>query len=243
MTTETIRVTFRHLPDNDFGRSRGIIHFYGPVSVESSTKIKEYVEATFDYFGYETVEIKIASPGGDSGAMYDLIECLETYNSKGKTIITNSLSSTASAGAFILSSGSIGYRTASKNSRILYHYSRTKIENYITTEIAKQISESLETTDDTIKKQMVRKAINTLKDTVALKEKINRFLKSAEDMDILDSDDPFSGYKNINHNNFDQHLDKLEKTIGSVFDRLFKMELWLNAQEAVDLLLIDRLGA
>lgn len=103
------------------------ILFSAPVTADSIFALCTACESAIDYYKYGKVELQINSPGGESDALRHFSVRLGEFQ-KRATVATTALNDCASAAALILSSGSLGHRSASIHSRLLYHRVRMSAE-------------------------------------------------------------------------------------------------------------------
>ena len=76
------------------------------------------------YYGYQTVEIQLDSPGGDATALHYLIARFGEWQEHGLTVQTVGLGRVASAAAILLSLGTPGHRWVCQHAMLLYHCPR-----------------------------------------------------------------------------------------------------------------------
>jgi len=78
------------------------------------------------YYQFRTVTLQIDSPGGDATALHYLVQSLTAWRKgEDRVLETVGLNEICSAAAILLSFGTLGHRTASRHSRLLYHPVRT----------------------------------------------------------------------------------------------------------------------
>ena len=101
---------------------RGVVRLTGTIAQESVTGLIESMEHLRRDCFYDRITIEISSPGGDIDAYERLLEFIEGPTADGVRIDTAATGVTASAAAFLLSSGE--ERRASPGCRLRYHLCR-----------------------------------------------------------------------------------------------------------------------
>ncbi|KFB76378.1 MULTISPECIES: ATP-dependent Clp protease proteolytic subunit [Candidatus Accumulibacter] len=113
------------------------ITFRAPVDAESIYALCDAIDLALSYFHYETVEIRIHSPGGESDALRHLVVQLPRWHRRGVLIRTVAMIECASAAAIILAVGSPGHRHAGLSSRLLFHRPRIDAGAVLSREVRK----------------------------------------------------------------------------------------------------------
>lgn len=137
-----------------YDQNKASIMFSHPVSVDSIFALCSSIDLAIEYYQYSTVELVIDSPGGSVAALKYYLDKLDYWKSKGVTIQTNALTFVASASAVILSSGTLGFRSAPWYSSLVYHNSRCPTEalinslkgagQYVTSDFLSKFSKEVE---------------------------------------------------------------------------------------------------
>ena len=99
-----------------------VIRLTGDIEMPLAYALVDEFSLLHDYYQFRTVELHIDSPGGSADALHFLVHALEPWSrGEGRILSTFGMNEVASAAAMLLSFGTVGYRTASKRSRLLYH--------------------------------------------------------------------------------------------------------------------------
>jgi ATP-dependent protease ClpP protease subunit len=105
--------------------SRAVVRLTGEISDDTVIRLADEIDLAIDYYCYRHVLIQIASPGGSFHALQFYLNRLRHWRSiDGLILGTVAMTTAASAGAVILSLGTIGHRRAYPAARLLYHGSR-----------------------------------------------------------------------------------------------------------------------
>ncbi len=103
-----------------------MIRLTGDIDMPVSYALLDEIKLLHDYYQFRTIDLHIDSPGGSADALYYLVHALEPWRKgDGRVLRTFGVNEVASAAALLLSFGTIGYRTASSRSRLLYHSVRS----------------------------------------------------------------------------------------------------------------------
>ncbi len=248
MNKQMVNIRFFHAIERKCGR----IVFNTEVNESSIQELAMLIDMGFKYYQYDKIEIEINSPGGVVRAMYYLLDNFTKYKNSGKIIATTTSFDAASAAALILSSGSVGYRCANYNSSILYHYSRINIpkeqEVTYTYERAKSMTDSLNYSNNLLVNNLTNLAIDTLEffknnpDKERLvRKRIKNFFEEAKKQELIQTED--KDIKQVENDYVgDNKIEPLKKYIKNVYSNLLKLEKYLKPFEAINLLLIDKIG-
>lgn len=102
------------------------IRLTGVIDMPTAYALLDELRLLRDYYQFRTVELQIDSPGGELSALHHLVQSLAPWRAgEGRVLRTLGLSEICSAAAILLSFGTIGHRSASSHSRLLYHPIRT----------------------------------------------------------------------------------------------------------------------
>ena len=102
--------------------SAPVIRLTGEIDLGLSYALLDEINLLHDYYQFRDVSLHIDSLGGSADALHLLVHALEPWSrGEGRVLRTFGLNQVASAAAMLLSFGTVGYRTASRNSRLLYH--------------------------------------------------------------------------------------------------------------------------
>lgn len=92
------------------------------ITAQSIFRLCEEIELAISYYQYESVSIEIDSLGGDTSYLEYYFLKLQNWQGAGVTVKTTALTVAASASAYILACGSVGYRGSYPAARIVFHY-------------------------------------------------------------------------------------------------------------------------
>ena len=149
--------------NNSFGKRIADIDFIEELNENSMLKLQKSIKAAFDYFKCNEVNININSPGGQGNCMYFIADLFSKYKNSGKVIGVTATLKACSAGAFLLTCGTIGKRAAYKNASLLYHYARVPMKNsYVTEEGAKYLTDGLKKENSILLDNITEIAVETL---------------------------------------------------------------------------------
>ena len=103
-----------------------VIRLTGEIEMTVAYALLDEIKLLHNYYQFRTIDLHIDSPGGSADALHYLVHALEPWRrGEGRVLRTFGLNEVASAAAMLLSFGTLGHRTASKRSRLLYHSVRT----------------------------------------------------------------------------------------------------------------------
>ncbi len=203
----------------------------------SAMKLDKILDMAFSYYNYKEVDIKINSPGGESSSMYFLLNIFNKYKAEGKKIGTTALFPAFSAGAFLLSCGSIEKRKAYKNAKLLYHFARISIkESILTEDNVQRFSDILKKENEVFLSAITDTAICTVNHYRKTLSKpffdivIENFFKQANNLGLI-NENP-NGKFNEN---------RLKQIIKTTYSNLFKKDITITPKTALNLFLIDRI--
>lgn len=212
-----------------FEKNKAVITLTEEINFKSIHQLVRDIELIVNYYSFNRVKIEINSPGGELKALQLFIAKLVGWRKNGVVIETHAMSNVASAAAVMLSLGDLGYRTAMTDAEVLYHNVRVIGQMVITSDKARQLNEDLTRIDQKILNALMQHNKSCLESgfnqnealpmqsikigTKTLKPKMNKTLP---------------GYTHY---------------VKSVYQDLFDMDVYLTAQQAVDLKLIDHVIA
>jgi ATP-dependent protease ClpP protease subunit len=103
-----------------------MIRLTGDIDMPVSYALLDEIKLLHDYYQFRDIHLHIDSPGGSADALHYLVHALEPWRKgQGRVLRTFGVNEVASAAALLLSFGTVGYRTASSRSRLLYHSVRS----------------------------------------------------------------------------------------------------------------------
>lgn len=118
--------------------------------------VTEIDRLSTDYF-YKTIELRIASPGGELLALDYYLDAMRRFRQRGVQIRTRALTQAGSAAASILSLGD-GPRTAGRTAALRYHFHRVSAEGDMTARTATALHLLLGQTDRKMVGQIAERA-------------------------------------------------------------------------------------
>ena len=106
-----------------------IIRFSGGVNPDSIFKLCDEIDFAQSHYYYDRVIIEIDSGGGEAKSLQYFVSKLDSWHASGLAIETRALTHCCSAGAYMLSFGDIGQRSALPDTMLLYHNARISAGN------------------------------------------------------------------------------------------------------------------
>lgn len=100
---------------------KGIVRYMGPVCTPGIATLIDEIKLMVSYYNYPRITVEIDSPGGEMQSLFYYLDNLAVWQRQGLIIETLALSQCASAAAYMLSMGTLGYRMAMPRSSLLYH--------------------------------------------------------------------------------------------------------------------------
>jgi ATP-dependent protease ClpP protease subunit len=219
---------------------KATVRVHGYVNNEVIFQLCDEVNLAVDYYNYRRVEIQIDSEAGAVSSLEYYLAWLEKWRKTDKfTIETLALTKAASAGAMILSTGSIGCRRAFKSTRLLYHDARIySSEGEVWTKDKLWVSHrQLESTDERVMQYLVQHVFaqkvvpGNIKSMLAVKREIPSYASALDPNEILEIVDS----RNLPHLQKSQILES--------YTRLTAFERFIPAELAQEMLLIDQVVA
>jgi ATP-dependent protease ClpP protease subunit len=200
---------------------RCILPIVGTITRETAFQIRGELQAAVDYYGYDDVELLIDSPGGELAALDGLLADIDSLQNECVRVRTAVAGQAASAAAFLLAFGTVGHRRACPASRILIHEPRAALGSngrdhlWTRTELARAASE-LEDANESLITRLARhvRAGVGKNGTLALR-------RSADGERVV----------------------RTETALCRAYRRLLQEERWLDPAGALNLQLIDSIGA
>lgn len=99
-----------------------VIRLTGDIDMPVAYSLLDELNLLHGYYQFRTVDLHLDSPGGSADALQAIVHGLIPWSSgEGRVLKTFGMNEVASAAAIILSFGTVGHRTASRRSRLLYH--------------------------------------------------------------------------------------------------------------------------
>lgn len=104
-----------------------ILPVVGPFTRDSAHAMRREVLLGVEYYQYRTVCLEIDSEGGELAALGILYRTMQRIRRDyGVVVSTHVIGEAASAAALVASLGCVGHRTASPDTRLLYHDARVQ---------------------------------------------------------------------------------------------------------------------
>jgi ATP-dependent protease ClpP protease subunit len=147
--TDTILRTLRT-------HEKGIVLINGPITDQLALDFSDELDVLYDYYKFETVLVRIHSPGGQILALDYMMERIDHWRAQGRKLHTQATMQAVSAAALLLSLGEVGHRYASRCSALLYHRTRfmTQASQTITATAAMEAVQELIGSDDRMMKRL-----------------------------------------------------------------------------------------
>jgi ATP-dependent protease ClpP protease subunit len=139
-----------------FGEQKGTLEVNTDISEASAIEIEKHLERFFSYYHYESVTLKINSPGGAVIGLEHILECIDRWRALGRSVNTEAMFRASSAAALLMSLGEVGSRTAHRNSTLLYHHARIGSAQYtLTSGAADKLATTLKLVDQGMTQRLV----------------------------------------------------------------------------------------
>ena len=142
-------------------KDRAVVRLTGPITEESVIATIEAIEHACEDCFYEKIEISISSPGGEIYAYERLLEFIDGLRDEGVRIDTGASGVTASAAAFLLSTGD--NRRASPGCRLTYHLCRVEGQAHLTAAVAEGAAAALDDLDQRIVTRLAERSVEAAK--------------------------------------------------------------------------------
>ena len=140
-------------------RDHAIVLFAGELDWDAAHELVAAINTLVQHYFYATVELVIASPGGDARALESYLGALGKWREKGVRVRTRVQSIAASAAAVMLSTGD--ERLAEPGACLLYHPVRVARANQVTAAATAEIHSALREIDQRIIAHLVERALAT----------------------------------------------------------------------------------
>ena len=143
-----------------------IIHHYdhavvtldGDVDWPNARALLHSIGLAVDYYGYQFVEIHVASPGGNGRPLRHILDRLDMYRAKGVRFRIRVLSNAASAGAILVALGDD--RVAASGARLLFHSSSVYRRGQLNAQECDDLRAALLRSDDELIRRLVERAFS-----------------------------------------------------------------------------------
>ncbi|PUE55676.1 ATP-dependent Clp protease proteolytic subunit [Limnohabitans parvus] len=160
--TDTILRTLRT-------HEKGIVLINGPITDQLALDFCDELDSLYDYYQYETVLLRIHSPGGQTLALDFMMERIDFWRAQGRKMHTQATMQAVSAAALLLSLGEVGHRYASPSSALLYHHTRfvTTSSQTVTARAAMEAVQQLIESDHLLMKRLCKHLLHGFGGAVA----------------------------------------------------------------------------
>ena len=135
------------------------VHFEGKLTWSAALELVDTLHTVVDTFFYRAVELVITSPGGDTDALWHVLNALRERQSQGVLIHTRVVSYAASAAAVLACSGTL--RSAAPHAKLLFHAVRVHGGEALTAESARTVLAQASDLDRSILDQLTMSALIT----------------------------------------------------------------------------------
>ena len=145
------------------------IDFQGEVDADSIRAVVDWIEQGLNYYHYDHIVLKINSPGGRADALLRFVSALRNCRRDHPDfkLETVSVTQSCSAAALMLSLGTVGFRSADRDSRLIYHHSRISLQHGVSTaDDLGRMSERLFRTDNRMLIELCRHVHQDLNEEV-----------------------------------------------------------------------------
>jgi ATP-dependent protease ClpP protease subunit len=100
------------------------VHLNAPVNEQSALALEGALKEAFTYYQYNCLTLRITSDGGLLPALLHMFGAMERWQAKGKIVQTEAVFRASSAAALLLARGTIGSRSMSLHTALLFHHTR-----------------------------------------------------------------------------------------------------------------------
>jgi ATP-dependent protease ClpP protease subunit len=139
-----------------YGEQDGTLEVNTDISEASAIGIGKHLDRLFGYYHYESVTLKLNSPGGAVVGLEYILECIDGWRARGRQVHTLAMFRASSAAALLMSLGEVGKRAAHRNSSLLYHHARIGSTQYaITSGAADKMATALKLVDQGMTQRLV----------------------------------------------------------------------------------------
>jgi ATP-dependent protease ClpP protease subunit len=153
-----------------YGEQEGALEINTDISEASAIEIEKHLERFFSYYHYESVTLKINSPGGAVIGLEHILECIDRWRARGRSLQTLAMFRASSAAALLMSLGEVGGRTAHRNSTLLYHHARIGSTQYaLTSGAADKLATALKLVDQGMTQRLVAHCEKGFADGIGLR--------------------------------------------------------------------------
>ena len=135
-----------------------VITLEGDVDWPNARTLLHSIGVAVDYYGYQLVEIQVASPGGNGRPLRQILDAFDTYRAKGVRFRTCVPSHASSAGAILVALGDD--RVAAPDARLLFHGSRVYRRGELTARECDDLRTALVRSDDNVVRRLVDRAFS-----------------------------------------------------------------------------------
>jgi ATP-dependent Clp protease, protease subunit len=159
--------------------SAPMIRLTGDIDMPVSYALLDEIKLLHDYYQFRTIDLHIDSPGGSADALHYLVHSLSPWSrGEGRVLRTFGMNEVASAAAMLLSFGTVGHRTASSRSRLLYHSVRSvQHENSVQTVAQLRVTTRRLARWDTVFVDLLAEhTLASAADRVAYRRKLSRLM-------------------------------------------------------------------
>jgi ATP-dependent Clp protease, protease subunit len=157
-----------------------VIRLTGEIEMTVAYALLDEIKLLHNYYQFRTIDLHIDSPGGNADALHYLVHALEPWRrGEGRVLRTFGMNEVASAAAMLLSFGTLGHRTASKRSRLLYHSVRTVYRENGAHTVAqlRVVTRRLERWDHWFVDLLAEHTLQDAGDAVSYRRKVSRLMR------------------------------------------------------------------
>ena len=236
-------VSFTHAHD------RAVVLFAGELDWKASHELVETIETVVQNYFYKSVEVVIASPGGDVRAFAYYCGAIGAWRDSGVHFTTRVFATAASSAAIMVSMGD--ERIADPGALLGYHHSRLDDASGITAKRSIELHAALRESDDCMVGVLVDRALadrDTLTDVPYEADRSDR-----EVLERLSASLPSFRFAKGSHRRpyhrlaqlLGRHVERAiragnRKALEELYARLFELEILISARFALTLRLVDR---
>ncbi|MGJ7917749.1 ATP-dependent Clp protease proteolytic subunit [Massilia sp. LXY-6] len=150
----------------------GLLKLNGTICQEAAMDFRERLDLLVRYYQHRHLTLHINSNGGEVGSLRYMLDGMRLHRQDGITFATVASFSACSAAAVLLASGEPRRRSVSRQSSLLFHHSRQRIEpgQMITADGALRLAGMLSQVDAAFEQAIVAHLTEGFGDIVSLAE-------------------------------------------------------------------------
>lgn len=223
----------------------GIVQINNPVTEQLALDFCQELDTLYGYYCYESVLVRIHSPGGQIQALDYMLETIARWRTRGRTLQTQATMQAISAAALLLSLGEVGHRSASPCSALLYHHTRfvSPSAQTITAAAAMGAAQQLVESDLRLMRQLCNHLVHGFGGTAGFARTGLDRLSQSRSSPTSEAGKSLPSWQDQIQSVYEEvartgHIEAFQKHLMQRFDE----DRVMTPREAQDLMLIDLLG-